>query len=94
MDNTYTVGDETDAVQDFALSGKAKLEPSKGTNLEITVKSQEQTGRYRFDTSAGAVQKSEMAQKVSMILTVGGKAIPTDLEWNVKLEMQDDREVK
>ncbi len=94
MESTYVLNNLKGAVANIGIEGKAKVQPKRGSTFGITLNSQEQTGRYCFDTREGVLRVSELVQKSTMTVTVGGQAAATELEWAVKMELMADDDVK
>ena len=88
MDTTYNLEAPTSPIENIGIDVKVKIEPKEGVQLEIKVTSQDTKGHYRFDNAAGILRASDMAQKMSMTLTVGGQQINQDMETTTKFELK------
>jgi hypothetical protein len=93
-DTTYNLDGASGPVENIRLEGKVFIEPTKGSTFEIEMRAQEMSGQYHFDNLAGVLKTSNVVQKMSMILTVGGHPVPTEYESSSKLEMKGDGSAK
>jgi hypothetical protein len=89
MDTTYNLEAATSPIENIGLDVKVKIEPKEGVPLEIKVTSQDTKGHFRFDNAAGILKASDLVQKMSMTLTVGGgQQINQDMETTTKFELK------
>jgi Family of unknown function (DUF6263) len=94
MDTTYTLEAAAGPVETIGVDVKLKIEPKAGSPLDITVKSQQVKGHYRFDNAVGYLKASELVQKLSMAVTVNGQEFAQDLNTTVKMELKNDSAAK
>jgi hypothetical protein len=87
LNNTFTREGATGSLENIGFDAKtANVEPVTG--LQIEVKSQQVKGHCHFDSSVGVLKSSDEGQKLSMVMTLGGHEIPTELELTMKMELK------
>jgi hypothetical protein len=89
LDMNYTLDGATGPIQNIGIDVKVDIEPKEGSPVDVKVTSQEMKGHYFFDNSAGVLKSTDVAQKLSLALTVGGNEIAQDLQSTVKMELKD-----
>ena len=94
MDTTYTIESATGPIENIVLDAKVKIEPKPGSPVQITVKSQNVKGLYRFDNASGCPIASKLVQKLGMVSTFNGQEIAHDEETTITMELKADGAAK
>lgn len=95
LESNHTVTSATEAVQSVDVRGRARIEPTSSSLItEVNIRSQEQTGGWRFDTTAGVMTSSAITQKFSMLLKMDDHTVPAEVEWSLAAELKTDPKLK
>ena len=91
VESNHAVTSVTEAIQSIDVHGRARIEPTSSSFInEVKMNSQEQTGGWRFDTTAGVMTSSALTQKFSLLLKFGDHTLPAEFEWRLSAEFKAD----
>jgi hypothetical protein len=94
MDTTYTLESATGPIENIALDANVKIVPTPGSPVQMTVKSQNVKGLYRFDNAGGCPIASKLVEKLSIVTTFNGQEIAHDEETTITMELKADGAAK